>query len=55
MWAGTGSGQPYYSTQNYSMGQGTGHRSFHDSVPNDDDDDSLVVETSPVKPKKPTK
>lgn len=52
---GTGSGQVFYPTQNYSMGQGSAHGSFHSSVPNDDDDDdSPVEEMSAVKTKKPT-
>jgi hypothetical protein len=49
---------PQYSTQNYpsqdaSMGQGSGHGSYHGSMPFDEDDD--VEEISPVKPKKPSR
>ena len=42
-----------YPSQDASMGQGSGHGSFHGSMPVDDDDD--VEETSPVKPKKPSR
>ena len=54
-YAGTGS---RYPSQQMSPGyQGSGHGSFHDSVPNDDvqnddDDNTLSEEMSPVKPKK---
>ena len=44
-----------YPSQDVSMGQGSGHGSyhgsFHGSMPVDDD----VEETSPVKPKKPSR
>ena len=50
-YVGTGSGYPAegYPSQEYSMGQGSGHGSYHDSVPNDDDDDdnTLSEEMSP--------
>ncbi|GKF95584.1 hypothetical protein Tco_0288319, partial [Tanacetum coccineum] len=42
--------QEYNYSQDYSMGYGSGHG----SVPiHDEEDDSPVEETSPVKPKKP--
>ena len=37
------------------MGQGSGHGSYHGSMPVDDDNDDDVEETSPVKPKKPSR
>lgn len=56
---GTGSGYlaERYPCQEYSMGQGSAHGSYHDSVSNDDvadddDDNTLSKEMSPVKPKK---
>lgn len=47
-----------YLTQNYlsqdvSMGKGSGHGSYHGSMPVEDNDD--VEKTSPVKPKKPSR
>ena len=49
-----------YSTQNYpsqdaSMGQASGHGSYHGSMPVEDDYEEYVEEVSPIKPKKPTK
>ncbi|PWA38554.1 hypothetical protein CTI12_AA580310 [Artemisia annua] len=54
-YVGTGSGYPSHQM---SLGyQGSGHGSYHDSVPNDDlggddDDNTISEEMSPVKPKK---
>ena len=50
---GTGSGQAYCPTQDYSIGQGSGHGSFYDSAPVEDD--FPVKEMSPAKAKKPLK
>ncbi|GKA39746.1 hypothetical protein Tco_0732297 [Tanacetum coccineum] len=48
--------QEYNYSQDYSMGHGLGHGSVHGSVPiHDEEDDSPVEETSPVKPKKPSR
>ncbi|GJX88714.1 40S ribosomal protein S20-2 [Tanacetum coccineum] len=48
--------QEYNYSQDYSMGHGSGHGSAHGSVPiHDEEDDSPVEETSPVKPKKPSR
>lgn len=52
-YVGAGSGQAYYPTQDYSMGQGLGHGSFHDSALLEDD--SPVEEMPPFKAKKPSK
>ncbi|GKD17360.1 retrovirus-related pol polyprotein from transposon TNT 1-94 [Tanacetum coccineum] len=46
--------QEYNYNQDYSMGHGLGHSLAHDSVSiHDEEHDSPVEETSPVKPKKP--
>nr|GFA52763.1 hypothetical protein [Tanacetum cinerariifolium] len=48
--------QEYNYSQDYSMGHGLGHGSAHGSVLiHDEEDDSPVEETSPVKPKKPSR
>ncbi|PWA89888.1 hypothetical protein CTI12_AA083040 [Artemisia annua] len=55
-YVGTGSGYP--SHQMSTGYQGSGHGSYHDSVPkddlvgDDDDDNTISEEMSPVKPKK---
>ncbi|GKA67212.1 hypothetical protein Tco_0767020 [Tanacetum coccineum] len=52
--------QEYNYSQDYSMGHGSGHGSAHGSARGsvpilDEEDDSPVEETSPVKPKKPSR
>nr|GEW18107.1 hypothetical protein [Tanacetum cinerariifolium] len=49
--------QDYYQSQDYSMGHSSAHGSAHGSAPvnADEEDDYLVEEVSPVKPKKPSR
>ncbi|GJV33137.1 hypothetical protein Tco_1393537 [Tanacetum coccineum] len=47
--------QEYYTTQYYSMGQGSAHSSDHGSAPVDNDEDSPVEEMPAVKAKKTSK